>query len=148
MIGWLVASCWLLDSIYQPPFTSHQQLKGNMNELTESKGRIEVAPDVLAMIAHFATLKVEGVAKMAAVPPDAARLFRRHSRHDGIILDLADDKIKFDIYVIMEPNVNIMEKSRLLQTAVVEAIDTMVGLPVEAVNIHVEDVVYVQAESG
>lgn len=119
-----------------------------MNEQTESKGRIEVAPDVLAMIAHFATLKVEGVAKTAPLPPDAARLFRRHSRHDGIILDLSDDKIKFDIYVIMEPNVNIMEKSRVLQMAVIEAIDTMVGLPVEAVNIHVEDVVYVQAETG
>lgn len=119
-----------------------------MNEQTESKGRIEVAPDVLAMIAYFATLKVEGVARMAPVPPDAARLFRRHSRHDGIILDLSDDKIKFDIYVIMDPNVNIMEKSRVLQTAVVEAIGNMVGLPVEAVNIHVEDVVYVQAEAG
>ena len=118
-----------------------------MNEQTVSKGNIEVAPDVLAIIAYFATLKVEGVARMAAVPPDAARFFRRHSRHDGVILDLADDRIKFDIYVIMEPNVNIMEKSRILQTAVVEAIDTMVGLPVEAVNIHVEDVVYVQAEA-
>lgn len=119
-----------------------------MNEKTESNGRIEVAPDVLATIAYFATLKVEGVAKLAPVPSDAARLFRRHSRHDGIILDLTDDKIKFDIYVIMQPDVNIMEKSRILQTAVVEAIDTMVGLPVDEVNVHVEDVVYVQAETG
>jgi uncharacterized alkaline shock family protein YloU len=119
-----------------------------MNEQAESSGRIEVAPDVLATIAYFATLKVEGVAKMASVPSDAVRLFRRYTRRDGIILDLADDKIKFDIYVIMEPDVNIMEKSRVLQTAVVEAIDTMVGLPVEAVNIHVEDVVYVQTATG
>ncbi len=118
-----------------------------MNEQTESIGRIEVAPDVLAMIAYFATQRVEGVAKMAPVPADAARLFRRHSRHDGIVLDYADDRIRFDIYVIMKPDVNIMETSQALQTAVIEAIDTMVGLPVTAVNVHVEDVVYMQAEA-
>ena len=32
-------------------------------------------------------------------------------------------------------------------TAVAEAVDTMVGISVEAVNVHVEDVVYIQEES-
>ena len=119
-----------------------------MSEQTESIGRIEVAPDVLAMIAYFAAQRVEGVAKMARIPADAARLFRRHARHDGIILNLSDSEIRFDIYVIMEPDVNIMEASHTVQTAVIEAVDTMVGLPVTAVNVHVEDVVYVQGEIG
>jgi uncharacterized alkaline shock family protein YloU len=118
-----------------------------MSEAQESIGRIEVAPDVLAMIAHFATLRVEGVAKMAPIPADVARLFRRETRHHGILLDIADDKIKFDIYVIMNPQVNIMVTSQRLQTAVIEAIDTMVGIPVEAVNVHVEDVVYSQGNT-
>ncbi|MCP4426173.1 MAG: Asp23/Gls24 family envelope stress response protein, partial [Chloroflexi bacterium] len=103
---------------------------------------------VLAMIAYFAAQRVEGVAKMAPIPADAARLFRRHPRHDGIVLDLSDDKVRFDIYVIMAPDVNIMEASQALQTAVIEAIDTMVGIPVNAVNVHVEDVIYIQTENG
>ncbi|MCA9932414.1 MAG: Asp23/Gls24 family envelope stress response protein [Ardenticatenaceae bacterium] len=111
---------------------------------TENLGRVEVAPEVLTTIAHFATTRMEGVRRMAAVPPDVARLFRRSIQHDGILLNLTDDQVKFDIYVIMEPDVNIMETSRALQTAVVEAIDTMVGIPVNSVNIHVEDVVYTQ----
>ncbi len=115
--------------------------------IQESIGRIEVDPDVLATIAYYATLRVEGVAKMAPIPPDMARLFRRDTRHHGILLDRTDDKIKFDIYVIMNPHVNIMETSQRLQTAVIEAIDTMVGIPVYAVNIHVEDVVYAQGET-
>lgn len=116
-------------------------------EIQESIGRIEVAPEVLVTIAYYAALRVEGVAKMAPLPPDVARLFRRETRHHGIVLDLADEKIKFDIYVIMSPHVNIMETSQRLQTAIIEAIDTMVGVPVEAVNIHVEDVVYAQGEA-
>lgn len=117
-----------------------------MNEERESIGRIEVAPEVLTTIAHFATLRVDGVARMAPIPADVVRLFRRAPRHDGTLLDLSNNKVKFDIYVIMDPHVNLMETSRAVQAAVVEAIDTMVGIPVNAVNVHVEDVVYAQGE--
>ncbi len=118
-----------------------------MNEERESIGRIEVAPGVLTTIAHFATLRVEGVAKMTLIPPDVARLFRRAPRHEGVLLDLSDNKVRFDIYVIMEPHVNIMETSHKVQAAVLEAIDTMVGIPVDAVNVHVEDVIYAGEEN-
>lgn len=87
-----------------------------MDNVQESIGRIEVAPDVLVTIAHYASLRVEGVAKMASIPADVARLFRRESRQSGILLNLSDDnKVKFDIYVIMSPHVNIMETSKRLQ---------------------------------
>ncbi len=112
----------------------------------ESIGRIEVAPEVLATIAHYAALRVNGVSKMATIPADAARLFRRATRHNGVVLQMVDDKVAFDIYVIMNPDVNIMEASKKLQTAVLEAINTMVGIPVAGINIHVEDVVYAQGE--
>ncbi len=116
-----------------------------MSESTkESIGRIEVAPDVLVTIVHYATLRVEGISKMASVPTDAGHFFRRNTRHDGVSLVLADDKVSFDIYVTMNPDVNIMETSQKLQTAVSEAIDTMVGIPVQAINVHVEDVIYPQ----
>jgi uncharacterized alkaline shock family protein YloU len=48
----------------------------------------------------------------------------------------------------MEPHVNILETSRKLQRAVVEAMDKMVGLAVSSVNIHVDDVVYSQGEAA
>jgi uncharacterized alkaline shock family protein YloU len=41
-----------------------------------------------------------------------------------------------------------LETSQKLQAAVVEAIDKMVGLPVAAVNVHVEDVVYALDETA
>jgi uncharacterized alkaline shock family protein YloU len=119
-----------------------------MSEIRESVGRIEVAPGVLATIAQVAALRVDGVAKMSAIPADMARLFRRSPRTEGILLDVSDNKVGFDIYVIMDPHVNIMETSRNVQSAVVEAIDTMVGIPIDAVNIHVEDVIYALGETA
>jgi uncharacterized alkaline shock family protein YloU len=118
-----------------------------MNSERESIGRIEVAPEVLTTIVRFATLGVEGVSRLSPAPPEVGSFFRRSARQDGIILDYADGKVAFDIYVLMKPNVNILDTSHALQTAVVEAIDTMVGIPVRAVNVHVEDVIFRQGEA-
>jgi len=46
----------------------------------------------------------------------------------------------------MAPHVNLLEASRAIQNAVSEAIDTMVGIPVDAVNVFVEDVHYDKGE--
>ena len=119
-----------------------------MSEQRESIGRIEVAPGVLATIAQFAALRVEGVVETTSIPADVARLFRRATRHDGVVLDLSDNKVRVDVYVIMEPHVNIMETSQKIQSAIIEAVDTMVGIPVDAVNVHVEDVLYAQGETA
>ena len=107
-----------------------------------SIGRIEIAPEVLTTIALYTTLSVEGVNQMAQVPADVSHLFRRSARQNGVILDYSNGSISFDIYVLMEPRVNVLDTSRAIQAAVVEAIDKMVGIPVEIVNVHVEDVVY------
>lgn len=112
----------------------------------ESYGRIEVAPEVLLTIARHAVLQVQGVTQLGQVPADIARLFQRSLRQDGILLDLADGKVRFDIYVIMDPHINLLEASRTIQDKVLEAVDTMVGIPVDAVNVYVEDVHYAKGE--
>jgi uncharacterized alkaline shock family protein YloU len=111
-------------------------------EERESIGRIEIAPEVLTTIAQYTSLGIEGVNKLAPVPADVSRLFRRAVRHDGILLNYSDGRLTFDIYLLMNPHVNVLEASKSVQAAVIEAIDKMVGIPVDAVNVHVEDVVY------
>lgn len=105
-------------------------------------GRIEVVPDVLLTIAQHTTLQVEGVAQLAEIPPAELRRLRRRPRLDGIVLDTSEGQIVFDLYVVIAPGVNIMETSRAIQQAIIEAIDNMVGTPVGAVHVHVEDVAY------
>jgi uncharacterized alkaline shock family protein YloU len=114
----------------------------DQNELRESVGRIEIAPEVLTTIARHVTLSVEGVSKLATVPPDVSRIFSRAVRDQGVLLNYSNSELAFDIYVLVDPHVSVMDTSRAIQGAIVEAIDKMVGLPVKSVNVHVEDVVY------
>ena len=102
-----------------------------------SLGRIEIAPEVLALIAHRTTLSVDGILSMATVPADISIILLRTTRQNVIVLD---------IVVIMKPHVNIMDTSRHLQTLVAEAIDQLVGIQVEAINVHVVDIQYPQHE--
>jgi uncharacterized alkaline shock family protein YloU len=117
-------------------------------EQIESIGRIEIAPEVLTAIVQHTTLSVEGVNQLASVPPDMSRLFRRSVRSDGVLLNYADDNLTFDVYVFMDPHVNVLETSYAIQGAILEAIDKMVGVPVDAVNVHVEDVLYATDETA
>ena len=117
-------------------------------EQVESIGRIEIAPEVLTTIVQHTTLSVEGVNRLASVPADMSRLFRRAVRSDGILLNYSENNLPFDVYVFMDPHVNVLETSYAVQVAVLEAIDKMVGIPVDAVNVHVEDVVYAMNETA
>ena len=106
----------------------------------ESKGRIEVAPEVITAIAHQVIRKIDGVVKMGTPP---SSIFRRTSAHtEGIALHDEDGKLVFDVYVHLSSDVNLQETSKTIQSAVIESMDHMVGVPVEAIHIHVEDVVY------
>ncbi len=117
-------------------------------EIKESIGRIEIAPEVLTTIVRHTTLLVDGVNGLAAVPADVSRLFRRAIRNEGVLLNYTDGRLEFDVYVFMEPHVNVLETSKQVHASIVEAIDKMVGLPVAAVNVHVEDVVYALDETA
>lgn len=106
----------------------------------QSLGRIEVAPEVITTIVRKVTQSSAGVQKMGT--PPAGRFFSRSTRQEGVVLRYENGKFLFDVYVLMDPHGNIREASRELQIAITEALDQMVGIPVEAVNIHVEDVSY------
>ncbi len=108
-----------------------------------SLGRIEVAPEVITTIARLVIRGVTGVTRMGTPP---SGLWRRATRDEGVVLRYDAGKLVFDVYVLLNPHSNMVETSRQLQASLVEAMDYMVGIPVETVNIHVEDVTYQQDE--
>jgi len=80
---------------------------------------------------------------LSNVPGGFNRLFNR-GYGEGIRIDLQDDTVYADIYVILNSEVNIREVSRNIQQKVARAISEMVGMQVGRVNIHIEDIDYPQ----
>lgn len=107
-------------------------------EKTSSSGRIEVAPEVMATIAYYATIGVEGVAR--TVPPPSNRFRRATAKYEGVVLTSEENILALDIYILVKPHQSMVEISQAVQKTVFEAIDQMVGIPVGPINVHVVNV--------
>ena len=104
-------------------------------------GSTTIAPDVLLTIARLTALEVPGVSRMAVVPGGPNRLFTR-SNSEGVHIDIREDTVSTDLYIILKNDVNIREVSRQIQQKVARAISEMVGMHVGRVNVHIEDIDY------
>jgi uncharacterized alkaline shock family protein YloU len=115
--------------------------KEQAGEYTINKGRTTIAPDVLLTIVRLTALNVPGVNRMSSVPGGFNRLFRR-GYGEGVRIDIRDDVVITDLYLVLKDNFNIRDVSRRVQQNVARVIVETVGMQVGRVNIHVEDIDY------
>lgn len=104
-------------------------------------GKTTVSPDVLISIARLSALGVPGVSRMAPISGGVNRLFRKGA-NEGVRIDVEEDVVYADIYLVLKEDVNIREVSRNVQQQVARAIQEMVGMDIGHVNIHIEDIDY------
>ena len=114
-----------------------------MSDQSITPGKTTISIDVILTIAGLTTLNVPGVSRMSQVPSRRFKtMLLRRQEKDGLHIEVVDDLVYTDIYVILEPDVNIREVGRNIQTAVARSITDMIGMQVGVVNIHVEDIDY------
>ena len=90
-------------------------------------------------IARLSALSVSGVSRMADVSGGVNRLFKRGIQN-GVRIEVDDNVIDADLYIILKPDVNIREVSRNVQQQVARAIQEMIGMEISSIDIHIEDI--------
>jgi uncharacterized alkaline shock family protein YloU len=115
-----------------------------MSESMRPPGQTTIAPDVLVTIARLTTLSVEGVARMATVSPSGVNKWFKRGLSEGVDISVDENIVSADLHVILRRNVNVREVSHTIQAQVSRAISEMVGMEVGVINIHVEDIDYIQ----
>lgn len=111
------------------------------------QGKTTIAPDVLITIARLSALSVPGVSRMAQVAGGVNRLFKRDTHwRNGVRIEVDDNVVIADLYLILKKDVNIREVSRNVQGQVTRALQEMVGMDVSKVEIHIEDIDYEDIE--
>jgi len=110
---------------------------------TATPGKVIIAPEVLITIAKLATLSVPGVANMAAVPGGMDRYFKRGTA-DGVRIHMRENSLSADLYVVVRGEANARTVSEAVQAEVARAMSEMVGLETSAVNVHIEDIAFVE----
>lgn len=105
------------------------------------KGKTTISPDVLLTTVRLTTLLVDGVSRLSPVPAGVNRLFRR-GYGEGVRIEIKDNNVYADIYVVLKPDVNIRDVSRVIQRDVGRAISEMIGMEIGRINVHIEDIDY------
>lgn len=108
--------------------------------VTESRGTVRVARQVLITIVVNVALQIPGVVHMAQVSDQWTRFLGREIPKNGVALTIKDNTVSADLYVVVATGVNIVDVGSAIQNEVASAIEEMVGMQVREVNVYIQDV--------
>lgn len=104
-------------------------------------GNIQIAPEVIEIIAGLATVEVSGVAGMSGgFAGGFAELLGRKNLSKGVKVEVGQREAAVDVSIIVEYGKRLPEVASSIQQNVKNAIESMTGLRVIEVNVHVHDV--------
>ena len=106
-------------------------------------GSVSFATGVVETIAGLAAQEVEGVASMASTSTGFADMFTRKSTRNftkGVRVDIDGGTVAVDVTIVVEYGSPVPDVARSIQENVKKAIETMSGLDVRNVDVHVQAV--------
>ena len=104
----------------------------------ENIGVVQIADDVVAMIASLATTEVDGVSAMAGnITNELMSKVGMKSLTKGVKVDVQEGNVVIDLAVTMEYGYNIPATCQKVQAKVKSAVENMTGLTCTDVNIRI-----------
>ena len=114
----------------------------SQEEQTDQTEKIEISNDVIAVIAGVAVSEVQGVAGMSGgfAGGISEVLSGKKNLAKGIKVEINEKTTKIDVNIIVEYGTRIPDVAFEIQNKVKKAVETMTGLTVTSVNVHVQGV--------
>lgn len=101
-------------------------------------GKVEIAPDVIEVITGLAASEVEGISTMrGSFATDMVERFGKKSHSKGVKVELSNDGVLIDLYVVLNFGVSIPKTAQNIQTNVRQTLKNMTALEVSEINVHV-----------
>jgi len=104
-------------------------------------GSIQIADDVVAMIASLAATEIDGVSSMVGnITNELMGKVGMKKLTKGVKVDILGNVVRIDLAIVLEYGFNILETSQKVQNKVKTAVENMTGLTVSDVNIRIANV--------
>lgn len=104
-------------------------------------GDVKIASDVVTVIATMAATEVTGIAGMSGgITGEIAEKFGMKSSNKGIKVQIGEDETIIDLFLIVEYGIKVPDVAWEVQQNVKKAVETMAGLKVSQVNIHIQGI--------
>ena len=107
----------------------------------EGIGEVQIADEVVTIIAGLAATEVDGVASMAGnITNELMSKVGVKGLTKGVKVEVSNHQVRAELAVLMEYGYNIPATSQKVQERVKNAIENMTGLTVTDVNIRIAGV--------
>lgn len=104
-------------------------------------GNIEVAPEVLEIIASIAATDIEGVASMRGnFASGVVERLGKKVHGKGVKTDLSEEGLMIDIFCVVNYGVSIPKTALKIQEQVRQTLHNMTSLQTQEVNVHITGV--------
>lgn len=122
---------------------SKEQEKVNPYKIHEEGkfGEVQIADEVVAIIAGLAATEVDGVSKMAGnITNELVSKLGMKNLSKGVKVNVTPESVSVDLALELNFGYSIPEVSKTVQEKVKSAIETMTGLTVDEVNVRIAGV--------
>lgn len=106
----------------------------------EGQGNVHISEDAIATVAAMAAIEVEGVAALSSVGSDIADIAAKKNLSKGVRVRTEGEKLSIDLSLLVKFGSNIQTVAKSVQDAVMSSVESVVGLNLSAVNVHVSGV--------
>ena len=107
--------------------------------LSSPLGRISISSDVIARIVAETAAESYGVVGMSA-KGRVGRVLARGRATQGIEVGGDGAGVTIDLYVVVEYGLNLAEVATSVRSRVSYEVERLTGLPVAAIEVHIQDV--------
>ena len=117
-------------------------IENNGEVALENNTNIKISDDVVSVIAGVAVSEVPGVAQMSGgfAGGISEVLSGKKNLSKGIKVETGEKETKIDVNIIVEYGVRIPDVAFEIQNKVKKAVESMTGLKVVEVNVHIQGV--------
>ena len=110
---------------------------------TEGAGQVKIADEVIAIIAGTAALEIEGVAGMAGnLTGDIAQMLGHRNLSKGVNVEVIGRDVKVTLNILAKFGYKLQDMSEAIQKRVKIALENMIGLNAQEININITGVLY------
>ena len=123
------------------------ELEKELSHGESSLGTIKIADEVVSIIAGLAATEIEGIAGMSGgLVGGIAEMLGRKNFSKGVKVEVGEREAAIDLFIIVKYGVRIPDVALAAQENIKQAIETMTGLSVVEVNVHVQGVNFPEDE--
>ncbi|MBS7298453.1 MAG: Asp23/Gls24 family envelope stress response protein [Eubacteriales bacterium] len=121
--------------------SEEQNVITTSTESEDKIGNVKISVEVIATVAGIATTEINGVAGMSgSVVGGIAEILGKKNKGKGVKVELGEDFCNIDVYIIVDYGVSIPDIAWEVQENVKNSVESMTGMNVSKINIHVEGV--------